>query len=276
MGPRVLFAGALCGLGSFQAYVTMAVRVVRKVSAPIGDTSRRVVAVVIHFGQASPTVQAVLKHWELGVFSDVIVVANDLSPKPQELQGLPCIWLIPSRNLGFGSGCQLAAMTCAGDVYAFFNSHVTIDKDSVERCVLAFADERVGIAAPCVYHPGKKDPVRNWRYTRCIRMYSRILQRPNQVPIDIGSIHDQADEYGLIDNEWATGAVIFCRNRVIREVEWDGSYFLTFEDVDICLRAKKGGWRVVLVPSAIAFHTGESTRRPAMSSYYGMSKTLWF
>lgn len=249
---------------------------VRKLIGPTGDTEQQVVAVVIHYGDADRTVMAVLNHWQLGIFSSVVVVANDLSPRPQELLDFPCTWLIPSRNVGFGGGCQLAATACAGDVYAFFNAHVSIDRDSAERCLSAFDDEQVGIAAPCVYHPGRKDPARNWQYARCIRTYSRILRRPIQVPISDSYIRDQADGSGLIDNDWATGAGIFCRNTVIREVGWDGSYFLTFEDVDICLRAKRGGWRVVVVPSAIAFHTGESTRRPAMSSYYGMRNMLWF
>jgi N-acetylglucosaminyl-diphospho-decaprenol L-rhamnosyltransferase len=188
----------------------------------------------------------------------------------------PCTWLIPSRNVGFGGGCQLAATTCEAEVYAFFNAHVTIDRSSVERCAVAFEDERVGIAAPCVYHPSAEKPERGWRYARSFRTYSRILGMPIQIPLGGGRIGRPLEEPGLIDNDWATGGAIFCRNKVITEVGWDGSYFLTFEDVDICLRAKRCGWRIVLVSPAIAFHNGESTRTSAMSAYYGMRNALWF
>jgi GT2 family glycosyltransferase len=218
----------------------------------------------------------VQSHWGLNLFSEIVVIANDLSAKPVELEPYPCTWLIPSRNVGFGGGCQLAASTRDADVYAFFNAHVTIDKPSVERCVAGFGDEHVGIAAPCVYHPNRKNPARGWRYARSLRTYSRILRMPIQIPLGSAPTKGSTDELVLIDNDWATGGAIFCRNKVVAEVGWDGSYFLTFEDVDICMRAKRSGWRVVLVSAAIAFHDGESTRTSAMSAYYGMRNALWF
>jgi N-acetylglucosaminyl-diphospho-decaprenol L-rhamnosyltransferase len=242
----------------------------------VKQAQRRVVAVVVHYGDPQPTVRSVQSHWSLNVFSEIVVVANDLSAKPVELEPYSCTWLIPSRNVGFGGGCQLAASTCDADVYAFFNAHVTIDGPSVERCVAGFADEQVGISAPCVYHPDRRNPARGWRYSRSLRTYSRLLRMPIQIPLGSNCIEGSADELGLIDNDWATGGAIFCRDKVITEVGWDGSYFLTFEDVDICLRAKRCGWRIVLVSPAIAFHNGESTRSSAMSAYYGMRNALWF
>ena len=80
----------------------------------------------------------------------------------------------------------------------------------------------------------------------------------------------------VIDNEWATGCAIFCRNEIIRDIGWDGSYFLTYEDTDISMRTRRSGWRVVTVPSALAYHTGESTGSRALSAYYAMRNPIWF
>jgi hypothetical protein len=162
------------------------------------------------------------------------------------------------------------------DVYVFFNPHVSIDKDAVEACVSAFERDDVGIVAPYLYHPGTKDPMVNWKYTYCMRTYSRFVRMPIQVPSKCAASGISMASLGLIDNDWATGAVIFCRAEVVRDVGWDGSFFLTFEDVDISLRAKKSGWRVVVVPSAIAYHSGESTRENAISSYYATRNAIWF
>jgi GT2 family glycosyltransferase len=209
------------------------------------------------------------------VFSDVIVVANDLRQRPEELKDIPCTWLTPSRNIGFGGACQLGAMTCRADVYAFFNAHITIDRSSAGRCVAAFDTENVGIASPFAYYPGSGRPTVDWRYARSLRTYSRILRRPISVPLkDSGANNTSFSE--LLDSDWAAGAVIFCRHEVIRDVGWDGSYFLGVEDVDICMRAKKSGWRVVVVPTAIAFHTGESTRTSTITAYYAPRNNLWF
>ena len=243
-------------------------------------TARRITAVIVHYGDPQPTIRAVLNHWKLGVFSDVVVVANDLRRRPQDLQNTPCTWLMPSRNIGYGGACQLAAMTCPADVYVFFNAHISIDKASVENCVSALNVQGVGIASPYLHHPGTGNSIVDWKYTHCIRTYSRVLRLPIQVPLRNGRVRDgRADSstgFELIDNDWATGGAIFCRHEVIRDVGWDGSYFLSFEDVDMSMRAKKCGWRVVIAPSAIAFHTGESTRASSATAYYSMRNTLWF
>lgn len=238
--------------------------------------ARRVTAVIVHYGNPRRTIRAVLNHWKLGVFSDIVVIANDLCQRPEDLADIPCTWLIPSRNIGFGGACQLGAMTRRADVYAFFNAHVTIDRDSVAHCTAAFDVDNVGIASPYLYHPGSRKPRVDWRNTLCTRTYSRILGLPIQVPLRDSRVGNKTAPTELIDTEWATGGAIFCRYEIVNCIGWDGSYFLSFEDVDISMRTKKSGWRVVIVPSAIAFHSGESTRTPAIGSYYSMRNPLWF
>ena len=249
-------------------------------------TTRRVAAVVVHYGDHQRTIRAVLGHWDLKVFSRIIVVANDMSKRPAELTDDICTWLIPSRNLGFGGACQFATGTCSANVYAFFNSHITMDSASVRHCMAAFDIPDVGITAPHVYLPITGNPEIDWKYTHCIRTYSRIARLPIRVPLPrpkgrgtvTGDIRtDGIQSTGeVIDNEWLTGCAIFCRNEIIRDIGWDGSYFLTYEDTDISMRTRKGGWRVVTVPSALAYHTGESTRSHALSAYYSMRNSIWF
>ena len=249
-------------------------------------TTRRVAAVVVHYGDLHRTVRAVLGHWDLKVFTRIIVVANDQSQRPTELTDEICAWLIPSRNLGFGSGCQFGAETYPADVYAFFNAHVTMDSTSVRRCVAAFDIPDVGITAPRVYLPITGNPEMDWEYTHCIGTYSRTVRLPIRVPppepnghstvINDAKADDTQSTGEVIDNEWVIGCAIFCRNEVIRDIEWDGSYFLRCEDLDISMRTRRSGWRVVKVPSALAYHTGESTGSRAPSGYYGMRNSIWF
>jgi GT2 family glycosyltransferase len=239
-------------------------------------TARQVAAVIVHHGDPRRTIRAVLNHWKLGVFSDIIVIANDLCQQPEDLKDIPCTWLIPTRNIGFGGACQLGAMSCRADVYAFFNAHVTIDRASVDHCIAAFDIANVGIAAPYIYYPRAGKSVVDWKYTHCTRTYSRILHLPIQIPLKDSHIDGKMSPAELLDNDWATGGAIFCRDEVIRDVGWIGSYFLGFEDVDISMRAKKSGWRVVVVRSAIAFHTGESTRTSTIATYYASRNQVWF
>jgi N-acetylglucosaminyl-diphospho-decaprenol L-rhamnosyltransferase len=248
--------------------------------------ARRAVAVVVHYGDHQRTIRSVLGHWHNKVFSRIIVVANDQSERPAELTDDICTWVIPRRNLGFGAGCQFAAAACFADIYAFFNAHVTMDGASVRRCVAAFDIPDVGITAPMVHLPVTGNPQKDWENTYCIRTYSSILRRPIRVPLRQSKRHrivtdgtgtdDIQSTGGVIDNEWATGCAIFCRGEIIRDIGWDGSYFLTYEDADISMRTSRSGWRVVTVPTALAYHTGESTRPRALSTYYGVRNSIWF
>ena len=241
-----------------------------------GSTEKRVAAIIVHYGDPRRTIRAVHCHYQLGIFSEIIVVANDLSGRPEELADTPCTWLVPSRNTGFGGACQLGAMARSADVYAFFNANLTMDRLSVEHCIAAFSVKDVGISAPWVYHPGIGDESTNWRYAYGSRTYSRVLHLPICVAVKKDIDLDRVKRCGLIDCAWVGGGAIFCRKEVIRDVGWDGSYFLTVEDVDISLRTRKHGWRVVNAAPAIAFHTGESSRTRAASTYYGGRNALWF
>ena len=242
----------------------------------VQETARkRVAAIIVHYGDPRRTIRSVRCHYQLGIFSEIIVVANDLSARPEALASTLCTWLVPSRNIGFGGACQFGATTRLADVYAFFNAHVTMDRLSVEHCIAAFSVKDVGISAPYVYNASLGDESTNWRNAYGSRTYSRVLHLPIYVPVKTDIDMDRPIRSGLIDCTWVGGAAIFCRKEIIRDVGWDGSYFLTAEDVDISLRTRKHGWRVVNAAPAVAFHTGESTRTSTASKYYQCRNSLW-
>jgi N-acetylglucosaminyl-diphospho-decaprenol L-rhamnosyltransferase len=62
--------------------------------------------------------------------------------------------------------------------------------------------------------------------------------------------------------DWVSGACMLLRRSAFDEVGgFDGSYFMYFEDMDLCLRLARAGWKIVLEPRAIVDHVvGGSTR----------------
>ena len=221
--------------------------------------TRLITAVIVHYGDQRRTVRAVLNHWKLDIFTDIVVVANDMTARPEGLKDVPCQWLIPDRNVGFGSACQLGAMMSSADIYVFFNAHVTIDRISVVRCANAFDREDIGIAAPFLYYPIAASSEANWKLARCIRTYSRVVRWPIQVPLSANRATSAEILSEPIDTDWVSGAALFCRREVIRDVQWDGSYFLSVEDVDISMRTK-GIWLACRNCSlCCGLYSGEST-----------------
>lgn len=74
--------------------------------------------------------------------------------------------------------------------------------------------------------------------------------------------------------DWVTGAFFMVRRKVFKDVGlFDVDYFMYTEDVDLCFRAKKEGWKVIYNPSWSIVHLGgaSSTREfPIINEYKGI------
>jgi len=89
---------------------------------------------------------------------------------------------------------------------------------------------------------------------------SRVLYRYRVSP----PVRDTAHEC-----DWVSGASLMIRRAVFEQIGLlDEGYFLYFEEVDFCMRARKAGWKIWFVPDSRVIHlegasTGvrESTRR---------------
>lgn len=65
---------------------------------------------------------------------------------------------------------------------------------------------------------------------------------------------------------WVSGALMMVTRSNFEEVGgFDPKYFMFFEDVDLCYRLKRAGYRTVYVPEARALHEGAHSTRLHMS-----------
>jgi N-acetylglucosaminyl-diphospho-decaprenol L-rhamnosyltransferase len=71
---------------------------------------------------------------------------------------------------------------------------------------------------------------------------------------------------------FVSGAALFIRRDLFRELRgFDERFFLYFEDADLCLRAKRSGYRVFFFPGVTFFHEGgmsHFTERAKKSAFY--------
>ena len=169
--------------------------------------------------------------------------------------------LVNARNLGFAGGANvgLAHALAAGYPYIFLLNNDTEVEATALSTLVATAEghPRAGVLSPLIlYAQGG----RIWfagayrrRFLPGISMPAYRRRRtlpPRPVPID-----------------YATGCAILLRREMLLEVGLlDESYFMYWEDLDLCERARRAGWEVLLVPSAIVYHqvsasTGEESPR---------------
>jgi N-acetylglucosaminyl-diphospho-decaprenol L-rhamnosyltransferase len=65
------------------------------------------------------------------------------------------------------------------------------------------------------------------------------------------------------DVDWVSGAAVWLRRAALEQVGgWDERYFMYVEDVDLCWRLRRAGWRIAYEPAGSVVHVqGASTDR---------------
>ena len=74
--------------------------------------------------------------------------------------------------------------------------------------------------------------------------------------------------------DWVAGASLMMRQDMLDRIGlFDEGYFLYFEETDLCLRAARGGWRVLYIPQSRVAHIGSVST--GMKGW-GRTPTYWF
>lgn len=201
--------------------------------------------------------------------SEIIVVDNDEEKTIEmELQEkFPEVKYMKSpRNIGFGAGNNLGAKSATGEFLFFLNPDTQIFKDTPKILInFLIENEKVGIAAPLLLDENKKPyPLQGTReLTPLTALFALSFlnelfpQNPiskNYWLLDWGKMH--AREVAVVP-----GTAFLIRRQLFEKIGgFDESFFLFFEETDLCRRVKKLGWQIFINPQAKVIHLwGRST-----------------
>ena len=172
------------------------------------------------------------------------------------------VTLVPSgRNGGFGAGNNIGMRlgledAPKPDVFYLLNPDAMPDDGAVDAIARHLRDNpRTGIVGTGVHGgDGVPRPVA-FRFPSILSevergarlgLATRLLARW-RVPLPL------SDE--PIDADWVTGSSMVIRREVVEQVGlFDEGYFLYFEELDLCRRARRAGYRVVHLPDATVMH----------------------
>jgi GT2 family glycosyltransferase len=181
---------------------------------------------------------------------EIIVVDNDSSDGTPDwvAERFPTITLIRNeRNLGFAGGVNAGLRAARGDVLMLFNQDAAAQPEWVRAMVLGLtASPDVGIAGCKIYYWGGKT----------IWHAGVIFPDPRMQVVHRGDGETDHGQYEQpVDVDAVTGAAMAIRRGVLDAIGLlDEDYFVYFEDIDFCLRAKEASYRVVYLPQAVAQH----------------------
>ena len=205
-----------------------------------------------------------LEHAE-GLSLDLVVVDNGSTGAARDLveRDFPQARAIASENRGFAHACNLAAATTDARWLLFLNPDTEVLEGSLAGLVAGLAPE-VGIAgARQLDDDGSLIPT-----MRLFPSASRALgdslglERFPRRPDWLGERELRLERYEHeFEGDWTIGSFLLARREAFDAVGgFDERFFLYSEEVDLCLRARRAGWKVVHSPAVTILHHGNSDR----------------
>ncbi len=168
------------------------------------------------------------------------------------------------ENIGFSRanniGCQAVAQDA--DFILFLNPDAFPAPNSIEQ-VLSFFAENENRHVGCIgarlsgFDCGIGKPTGRLDSTGVFRKWYGCWYDRSQGEPDKGQYMDQEDVPAVC------GAFCFCRKTMLDQVAltrkkgkavFDPDFFLYKEDIELCLRIKKGGWRITYLPEINVHH----------------------
>lgn len=188
--------------------------------------------------------------------------------------------ILNKKNLGFAAGCNLGIKEAKGKYILILNPDIVVLENSIEK-LYEFMEENndVGIAGPKLLNPDKTIQPSCYRYPS---WYIPILRRTflgkfswAKKKLDYYLMAD-FDHQTEKEVDWLLGAVLMIRKEMLDEVGlFDERFFLYFEDIDLCRRAKKAGWKVYYYPFSEMFHYYQRTSAKQEGVLALFSKVTW-
>lgn len=216
------------------------------------------------------TIQSLSKINASGFDFRIIVVDNGskepLSFTQAFLKSNPKVDLLRSEsNLGFSGGNNLgiqhAIDTYDSDYYLLLNSDTVVHKNFLQELYeMVKADPKIGLAVSKIYfHRGFEyfeDSYTEAEKHHVLWYVGGKVDWTNLLSYHIGI--DEVDR-GHFDRaaetDFATGCVMMISREVIERVgRLDDRLFLYYEDVDLSLRVRKAGLKVMYCPTSIVYH----------------------
>ncbi len=167
--------------------------------------------------------------------------------------------LLNPVNEGFAKGYNSAIARVDAEICVLLNSDVEVDPGWIRPVVELFlSDHSIAACQPKILDWNRRD---SFEYAGGAGGY---IDRYGY-PFCRGRIFDFCEkDTGQYDDArpvfWATGAAMFVRTRVFREMGgFDPFFFAHQEEIDLCWRMQHAGYTVWACPKSVVYHVGGGT-----------------
>lgn len=189
----------------------------------------------------------------------------------------PLTLLETGRNLGYAGGNNVGtqhALDHGADFVLVLNNDTTGAPDLLDRLLeAAQRTPDAGVFSARIMYFDEREKV--W--------FDGARWNPASMQLEWPGQDSQESALGTMDHDtdYASGAALFFRAGVARQIGLlDETFFLVWEEVDWCFRARKAGWRNIVVPAAKVWHkigVSFGSESSPLRTYFSIrNELLWF
>ena len=222
-----------------------------------------------------------------GSGTEVLLVDNASRDNSLALvrERFPEVKVFPQEeNLGFAAANNLAAAKAGGEALLLLNADAWLDPGALDLLAAQISGRPdVGLVAPRLRYPNGR---RQFSWSPARGFVGEVLQKARNPFEARAGAHGSLARWlaRLVGPTWYTAACVLVRTEAFRAVGgFDESFFMYFEDVDLCLRLEAAGWHLAQEPGAVVCHAGgiagrsevDDLYRPSQLRFYRLRRPQW-
>jgi N-acetylglucosaminyl-diphospho-decaprenol L-rhamnosyltransferase len=219
----------------------------------------------------------------------VEIIVSDNASSDGSIEALESRWAGDARvrvlrngaNLGFAAGCNRGATDARGDMLLFLNPDCRIETDAL-ALLRTHVDARTGVlGAAIIDEAGNSEPASRRRdplWWRALMSASGLARFGSRFPALRGANLAEASGADAIEEvECVSGALMLLTRAGFEQIGgFDEGYFLHFEDMDLCRRARDAGLRVACANDVRVTHVkGTSSRTRPFFVAFHKHRGMW-
>ena len=249
-----------------------------------------VTCIVVNYFCSKLTLEAVRSFHSQCPDGRIVVVDNSADESEQLIlsEGLPANaqLIVQSQNIGFGGACNLALIYCDEPMVLLINPDVILMSDCVAHLREALAsDPELGAVSPMQFWdrsfrwmlPPAWLPTGIGQWTlsaahRNRRTARRLSRAYHSIALKLWS----AGSESVVEQRALSGGAMMLRREAVATLGllFDPTYFMYYEDSDLCLRFRRKGWKLAIARSALVVH--EWTHSEAKIAMMETSQAQYF
>lgn len=199
-----------------------------------------------------------------GIDYEVFVVDNVSADGSADMvrREFPTVRLIANTvNVGFAAANNQAYRESTGEYLFLLNPDAEAKPDAVNHAVdFMEAHPEAGMCGGRIRNPdGGLDPSAR-RFPGVISNFfilSGLSSRYPNSPIFGRGDYKYFDHQSVLEVDWVPGTFTAIRRSMIEQIGFfDERFYLYYEETDLCLRARRAGWKIYFIPDAEILHEG--------------------